>query len=217
MTDELTNLIIDNEKLIYSIIDKYTNYFDKDDLYQVAAMGLINAHKNYRENRYTKFSSYAYFYIAGEVKKFIRESNLIKVSKDLVKLNNTIEKTRDYLRNKFNREIDDKEIASFLELDLNSVNEAKNASVFMQSLDSDDESINNYYNSLGITPKEYNEEYIDLNIAIDNLPEPDKTIIRNRYMGGYTQSEISNMIGISQVQVSRIEKTAIRSLGDYLR
>jgi len=217
MIDNLTDIIKENEGLIYSIIDKYTYYFDKDDLYQVAAMGLINASKNYRANKYTKFSSYAYFYIAGEVRKFVRESNLIKVSKDLVKLNTSIEKAKEFLINKLGREAEDLEIAYFMNIDINKIEEAKHASVFMQSLDAENEDASKYYNTLGETPIDYREDIMDLRMAIDLLPEPDKTIMKERYRSGYTQSEVSKMIGISQVQVSRIEKNAIASLGARLR
>ena len=71
---DLNELIIQNELLIYSIINRYKDYFDIEDLYQTAVIGLINAYKNYKDDKQTKISSYAYFYMKGEVKKYIRES-----------------------------------------------------------------------------------------------------------------------------------------------
>ena len=81
--------ILQYENLIYSIIRKYSN-FDKDDMYQVGMLGLINAYKNYDKKLNVKFSKYAYFYIIGEIKKYIRESSTIKISRELIKLNKRI-------------------------------------------------------------------------------------------------------------------------------
>ena len=83
---DLNELIIQNELLIYSIINRYKDYFDIEDLYQTAVIGLINAYKNYKDDKQTKFSSYAYFYMKGEVKKYIRENNPIKISVHIIKL-----------------------------------------------------------------------------------------------------------------------------------
>lgn len=94
------DILLENEGLIYSIINKYTYYFDKDDLYQVGVIGLINAYKNYKDDKQTKFSSYAYFYILGEVKKYIYESNVFKVSKELTKINIAIERAKAVLTQK---------------------------------------------------------------------------------------------------------------------
>ena len=91
---DLNELIIQNEPLIYSIINRYKEYFDIEDLYQTAAIGLINAYKNYKNDKQTKFSSYAYFYIKGEVKKYIREKNKLKISKELIKINTIITKDK---------------------------------------------------------------------------------------------------------------------------
>ena len=74
----LTNLILENEGLIYKIISKYQNYFELDDLYQEAVKGLIKASNNYKSEYNTKFTSYAYPYILGEVIKYINEYNLLE-------------------------------------------------------------------------------------------------------------------------------------------
>ena len=66
----IEDVLIENERLVYSIINKFGSYQDKDDLYQVGMIGLINAYKNFDSSKNTKFSSYAYFYILGEVKKY---------------------------------------------------------------------------------------------------------------------------------------------------
>ena len=92
-----TTILLENENIVYSIINKYTYYFDKDDLYQVGMIGLMDAYDHYKDDKNTKFSSFAYFYVLGKVKEYIRNSNMMKVSKELIKLNASIEKARDYL------------------------------------------------------------------------------------------------------------------------
>ena len=77
--NNITNIILENEKLIYKIINKYKNYFELDDLYQVAVIGIIKASKNYHEKSNAKFTTYAYPYILGEVIKYINEFINFKV------------------------------------------------------------------------------------------------------------------------------------------
>ena len=83
--------ILEYENMVYKIISKYKDYCDLDDLYQVGMIGLIDAKKNYKKESNTKFSTYAYFYIMGKVKEYIRKSNPYKISKDIIKLNKSIE------------------------------------------------------------------------------------------------------------------------------
>ena len=73
---DLATWISQNEKLIYKLASYFSDYASIEDLYQTAVIGLINAYKNYKDDKQTKFSSYAYFYMKGEVKKYIRESNI---------------------------------------------------------------------------------------------------------------------------------------------
>ena len=80
--------VLDYEGLIYSIINKYTSRYDKEDLYQVGMMGLIDAYKHYDSSFDTKFSSFAYYYILGEVNKYIRNSSSLKISKSIIELKN---------------------------------------------------------------------------------------------------------------------------------
>ena len=214
MTNEL---LLEHVWLINKVINKYTYYFDSDDLYQVASLGLIAAFNNYKENKYTKFSTYAYFYVVGEVNKFIRESNQLKVSKELVKLNVSEKKARDMLSQKFEREATDTEVAIFLGIDINQLEEIKAANVFMESLDSDNEEVMDLYERLGSTPVEYNEAYLDLHNELDNLNVVDQELINKRYEEGFTQSEIAMMMGMTQVQVCRREKEILRTLGARLR
>lgn len=201
-----------NEYLVYSIINKYSYYFDKDDLYQVGMIGLMNAYDHYKDDKNTKFSSFAYFYILGEVKKYIRESNLLKVSRDLVKLNTSIDKARDYLTQKLGYIPSNEEIALFLEIDVKKLEEAELANSLVTSLDKSDEEEVEIYNYYGYEEKSYKEELLDLREELSKLSEFDKKILEKRYNEGLTQSEISKELGINQVKVSRCEKEILTKL-----
>jgi len=87
---KLEDIIKQNNKLIYSICNKYSNYMDKEDLYQVGVIGLINAYNNYDFSKNVKFSTYAFPYIVGEVSRYIRENKVLKISRDLVRLGRKI-------------------------------------------------------------------------------------------------------------------------------
>ena len=107
--------LLNYEGLVYGIIQRYTKYFEKDDLYQAGMVGLINAYHNFDSSQGTKFSTYAYYYVLGEVRKFVREAGLVKVSSDLVKLNQSIEKVREVMSQRLGREPTTTEISLFLE------------------------------------------------------------------------------------------------------
>lgn len=214
---DLTSLVYENENMIYKIINKYTRYFDKDDLYQVAVMGLINAYKNYKEDKNTKFSSYAYFYITGEIKKYLRESNTLKVSKDLIKLNEVIEKTKSYLCQKLQREPSTKEIAMFLEIDEKTIVDAINSKVLVESLDEVDFNDNNLYNKISSIDNNYDSDIIDLKIALENLSPEEFSIINERYINERSQMETSKLLNMTQSMISRKEKDILRRLRTNLK
>lgn len=216
MTDK-TQILLENEKIIYSIINKYTYYFDRDDLYQVGMLGLIDAYDNYNSNKNTKFSSFAYFYVLGKVKEYIRKSNVIKVSRELIKLNSSIEKAKEVLTQRLGYIPSDEEIALFLEIDIRNIEEAKEATNLVASLDSENEEEINLYNTLGYTEQAYNEEILDLKIELENLNDFERNLIIKRYGQGLTQTEVSKELGINQVKVSREEKQILTRLRTRLK
>lgn len=214
---EKTQILLENEKIIYSIINKYTYYFDRDDLYQVGMLGLIDAYDNYNSNKNTKFSSFAYFYVLGKVKEYIRKSNVIKVSRELIKLNSSIEKAKEVLTQRLGYIPSNEEIALFLEIDIRNIEEAKEATNLVASLDSENEEEINLYNTLGYTEQAYNEEILDLKIELENLNDFERNLIIKRYGQGLTQTEVSKELGINQVKVSREEKQILTRLRTRLK
>lgn len=212
-----TSILLENEFIVYSIINKYIYYFDKDDLYQVGMVGLIEALNHYKTNKNTKFSSFAYFYVLGRVKEYIRNSNMIKVSKELIKLNSSIEKAKEYLTQKLGYIPSDEDIALFLEIDIENLRQAKEANELVISLEEENEEEQSLYNIVRYEEKEYREDILDLRKEIDNLNKYDRDIILKRYEEGLTQSEVSKELGINQVKVSRKEKEILTRLRTRLR
>ena len=208
----LNDIVIENEGLIYKIINKYTYYFEKEDLYQVAVLGLLNAYKNFNQNMNPKFSSYAYFYIDGEIKKYVRESNYFKVSKELVKLNSSVEHAKEVLTNKLGKVPTDEEISIFLGVSYKQIEEAKLANILVTSLDNDNDDTRSIYEKYGEVPLQYNAEVLDLKEEVSKLDDVEKMLLKERYENGLTQNEVSELLGFSQVQVSRKEKDILQRL-----
>lgn len=204
--------LLEYENLVYSIINKYSR-FDKDDLYQVGIMGLVQAYKNYNSNFNVKFSSYAYYYILGEVTKYIRESRSIRVSKDVIKLKSLIDKTKSLMTQRLGREPSISEISLYLEIDEDKINDVLSSILDVKSLDFIyDEDGNEMYASLGVYDSNMNLDLINLKNEVDGLSLEEKELIISRYYDGMTQSEVSERLGISQVQVSRKEGKILEKL-----
>ena len=198
--------VLDYERLVYSIIKKYSKQFDIDDLYQVGMMGLCDAYKHYKSNLEVKFSTYAYYYILGEVNKYIRESSSLKISKKLINLKRKIVKAKDVMSQSLGREPTNLELSLFLEVDEDLIEQAFIATEEVQSID----------DKIGIVDS-YDEvdtkaDVLDLRIEIEKLPDEERKLIFERYYNELTQSEASSVLGMSQVQVSRNEAKILQKL-----
>ena len=188
--------LLEYDGLIYSIISKYPKKYDREDLYQVSMLGLIDALKHYDSSYDTKFSTFAYYYIVGEINKYIRENSSVKVSKNIVDLRNKIIKAKEIISQKIGREATNLEVSLYLEISEDSVNEALSYDD-VTSIDDSQLEISSYDNT--------SPEILDLRFELDELSEKEKRLIYSRYYEGLTQSETSKILGISQVQVSREE------------
>lgn len=203
--DKLEQLILEYEKLIYAVMKYFKNYPNKDDLFQVGCIGLINAYNNYDSNINAKFSTYAYSYILGEMKKLVREDKGIKISRNISKLYSQIEKTNMYLTQKLMRTPTLQEIASFLEIDEYLIVEALNSTNVL--LDIDEMQIDNSNN--------YNNDLM-LKEELNKLSSDELDLITKRYMQDMTQNEVALSMGMSQVQVSRKEHKVLEKLKKQL-
>ena len=143
---DLKEIVVQNQNLIYSIASKFKG--DIEDLFQVGCIGLINAYKNYSSSYNTKFTTYAYPYIFGEIYQYILKNRNIKVSHDTIKLNSAINKAHDFLTQKYKREPTDIELSSFLEIPIEKLIETRNM-MDTKSLD-DDRMESNLYDFIGV-------------------------------------------------------------------
>ena len=196
--------LLDYEGLIYSIISKYSKRYDRDDLYQVGMIGLIDAYNHFDQSLGTKFSTFAYYYIVGEVNKYIRESSSLKVSKELIDLNKRIINARELMIQKLEREPSNLEIALYLDVDENMIDSALLATGEVESIDATYEEFKSYDNT--------SCDVLDLREELSKLNDYEKKLIVDRYFNEMTQSEISKKLGISQVQVSRNETKILQKL-----
>ena len=197
-------LILENQKLVYSIINTYfPNYQNKNDLFQVGCMGLIKASEKFNEEYNTKFSTYAYTFILGEIKKYVREDKGIKLSYDLQKLGYKIEKLRLMLYQKLMREPTTSELASIIGVSDEPIN--------------DNGKCINLYDYVSDNRKQDINELIDLKRELEKLSKEEKMIIESRYMKDMTQTETAEALGMSQVQISRNEKKVLIKLRDRLQ
>ena len=219
MTDELEQIIITNQNLIYSITHYFEGYNNKDDLFQVGALGLIKAYKKYDPNLGVKFTTYAYSYILGEMRKYVREDKGIKISRDITKLNLKIEKASILLAQKLMREPSIQEISDFLEIPSELISESLQATNVIQSID---EPINVSGKEMTLHDTISDNSKIDINTLIalkqelEHLTPFERDLIENRYLKDLTQTETADILGMSQVQVSRKETKVLTKLRDKL-
>ncbi len=211
--EEITNLILNNEKLIYSICNYFKNYNSREDLYQAGCVGLISAYKKYNPNMNCKFTTYAYPYILGEMRKLVREDKGMKISREITKLNLKIEKAYILLTQKLMKEPSIEEIANYLEIPEYYVSEAI---LSLNKIKSIDEPVNSDGKEFTLQEIIGNSNNIDdlilLKESLKNLNSEELELINNRYIKDYTQSETSKIIGMSQVQVSRKEHKVLEKL-----
>ena len=207
--DQITQLVLQNKNLIYKIAHYLDHGSNIEDLFQVGCIGLMNAYDNFDETRGVKFTSYAYMYIMGEMKAFLRKNRNIKVSKEMMKLSLQIERTRAALAQKMYRQPTLDELAAFLEQPKELIVDAL-TNFESVSLDRENE-VGNLYDVVPGNVIDYSD-FIMMKDEIDKLPEPDRTIIIKRYLHDHTQSEVAKSLGTNQAFVSRTENKALKLL-----
>ena len=216
-------LINGNLKLVLSILKKYSSRCDNlDDLFQIGVIGLIKAIDNFDLSYGLKLSTYACPMIAGEMRRYLRDNNMLRVSRSIKDLAYRAINMQEYLTNKNGFTPTYEEIAKELNEDLTNV---------LVAIESTYEPVSLYspiYNDGGdtiylfeqIEDNKTNNDVtgkIALKNAINKLSVREMNILNNRYVIGKTQMEISNELGISQAQVSRVESNAIKTLKKYLK
>lgn len=209
--------IMKYEKLVCKIASKYSCYSNFEDLKQVGMIGLLKAVDKYIPNPQTKFSTYATFWIRGEILEYLRNDKNIKPSKEILALSKKVEICRERLKDKFNREPSVSEIATILEEDEKNVLDAIYAKEFVLSTDyiinQDEEGKDtSLYDTIPYYEMGYDEDILALHFELDKLSEEEKKIIDLRYYQDMTQSEVSKVLDTNQVNVSRCESKILQKL-----
>ncbi len=218
------DLINGNLKLVLSIIKKFNQRGENlDDLFQVGCVGLVKAIDNFDLSYDVKLSTYAVPMILGEIKRYLRDNSSIRVSRSIRDLAYNVLKIKEELTKSLNREVALEEVALNLDIPLSQIVMALDAisspiSIFEPIYNDGGDTIYLYDQ---IEDKKLANKNIDVNMAIDeaidNLEKREKYIIEERYITGKTQIEIASELGISQAQISRIEKNAINMLKKVLK
>lgn len=201
--------------LIYAIIRKYFKGYEIDDLYQVGVIGVIKAYNNYKENQNAKFSTYAYKYIYGEIYAYINNSKIVKVSKENIVLYKKINDAKNILSQRLMKEPSVYELSLFLEIDENIIETVIKSMNNIDSLDrvlySDGKDMQ-IIDTIRDEKDYYNIDHIMLNEELNKLTEEERNVIYLRYYEDKTQSEVANILGLSQVGVSRTEKKTLTKI-----
>lgn len=219
MNKELEDLIVDNSKLIYSIISKYQSYYDKEDLYQIGVIGMIKAYKNYKKDSNTKFTTYAYTYILGEVLKYVNENKSFKLSKEYLVIYKKISEAKTILTQRLMKVPSNFELSIFLEIDEQVINHIE---MITREIDRLDRIINEDGKNLILLDTikdEKAETSVDsmmLYEEINKLSSDERKLLKERYFLDKTQSETAKILGINQVQVSRNEQKILKKLKNNL-
>ncbi len=211
--------IVANLRLVLSVVQRFSGKKEKsDDMFQVGCVGLMKAIDNFDISLNVRFSTYAVPMIIGEIRRFLRDNNSIRVSRSLRDIAYKSLQARELLSKNLDREPTNEEIAKEIGMDVKDVNFALDAI-------SDTISLNEPVYSDGneairimdqVADLKNNDEVlteqIALKDAIKKLNPKEKQILLMRYYIGKTQMEVSEEIGISQAQVSRLEKNALKSM-----
>ena len=204
MSDKELELVMEYEEEVQKVVRKYTSYFDQDDLYQVGMIGLMKAVQHVDYDKLEQFRFYARYYIQGEINQFLRENNMIKQSKEQIALRRRYNSIKESLTQQIGRCPTLDEMALSLEISKEDVEKIEQSNIEVRSLDyQQEDEDNNLYSYIKHEEKAYRDDYQDLYQAIDTLPSPDKEIIIAQFFQDYTQQEIANELGLSQVQVYR--------------
>ena len=210
-------LVNQYEGLIFKIAKRFYNV-ELSDLYQAGRLGLIKAARKYNPNIGTPFKDFAYLDIFGEMYELVNKSRDIKLSKAYLQLYKKIQIAKSELLNVLNREPSIYELANFLEIDESLIAEVITLTTSMLSLDAEYENDNGgnscIIDSVGTTPN-YDDKIL-IEDSLQSLEPLEQDVIKIRYFGDFTQSETADMLGISQVKVSRLEQKGKQKIKEYI-
>ena len=208
----------ENAGLIWSIVRRYYGRgVDPDDLYQLACLGFLKAVRGYDPAFGTQFSTYAVPKIAGEIRRFLRDDGAVKVSRGVKERATAIRMARARLQNQLSREPTLSELSEETGLEPEEIAAAETAVEPVASLQMETGEGMTLESVLGTGGMEEKVvEQVVLRQAMSQLPRQERQVLLLRYYKGMTQSSTARIIGVSQVQVSRIERRAVARLREML-
>ena len=211
-------LVKNNSGLVWNIVKRFSGRgYELEDLYQIGSIGLIKAIKRFDIDLEVQLSTYAVPYIMGEIKRFIRDDGIIKVSRQTKELAVKIKQIQNEYMNKYSEEISIMQISKILKVPKEEIAAAiescnsVNSIYSVEGADSDDRMI---IEKIADNKNEYNNlvDKITLSEIINKLDEKEKKVILLRFYKEQTQSQVGKILGITQVQVSRIEKRVLEKM-----
>lgn len=219
---EARDLIVQkNMRLVWSVVQRFINRgYEPDDLFQIGCIGLLKSVDKFDLSYDVKFSTYAVPMIIGEIQRFIRDDGTVKVSRSLKETGNKIRKLKDELTKRFGRVPTVAEIADELDISPEDVVLAQEASRAPSSIhetvyENDGDPITLLDQIADHSETKWFDK-IALQEAIRGLDERERLIVYLRYYKDQTQSEVASRLGISQVQVSRLEKKILQQMKEYM-
>ena len=217
----MDRLIRQNNGLIWSIVKRFINRgYEVEDLYQIGCIGFIKSIKRFDTNFEVKLSTYSVPYILGEIKRFIRDDGPIKVSRSIKELNVKINELKKYYLLKNGREITIEEMCKELKVQKEDIIIAIESTKTIESIegaacseDKDGKKLTIFEKiSTGKNEEEIITNKMVVKQLINELEDRDKEIILLRFFKEKTQTEVAKILGISQVQVSRIERKILNNM-----
>lgn len=212
-------LVEENTGLMWSVVKRFQGRgYDKEDLFQIGSIGLLKCIDNFDLERKVKFSTYAVPLIMGEIKRFLRDDGLVKVSRSLKEASYKIKREKEHYEKLYNREPTLKEIAATLDMDESDILMAMESGQDVCSLHQ--VIYQNEGDEIHLEDKleqqsdliEQTVDNIYIQELLQKLNEQERKLIELRYFQNQTQAVIAGIMGISQVQVSRMEKKILEKL-----
>lgn len=217
--DAAQELIIENSGLIWSIARRYFGRgVDADELYQLGCVGFLKAINGFDENYGTQFSTYAVPKISGEIRRFLRDDGSVKVSRSIKERAIVIRNARQRLEQSLGREPTLSELSADTGISVEDIATAETATGPAESLqrESGEEGFTLEHVLGDYGQEERLIERVALAEAISTLPEREQKVISLRFYHGMTQDAAARVLGVSQVQVSRLERKAVTSLRELM-
>ena len=216
--DAVQQMIEENTGLIWSVARRYFGRgVDADDLYQLGCLGFLKAIEGFDERFGTQFSTYAVPKIAGEIRRFLRDDGAVKVGRTIRERGQTLWSVRERLRGRLGREPKLSELSAETGWTPEEIASIDLATVAPESLQQETAEGLTLESTLGTeSPEGELIEKIALREAIDSLPEREQKTILLRFFKGLTQEQTARILGVSQVQVSRLERRGLGHLREIL-